>query len=215
MLTLNAEATTISDASDREVEKWHEEAREGRMDARNKLCCWAYVTAHEYFHAKARAERSLTSHDAEELTSEFFVEFERTLPRIRTATRFTRRMLKYQLVRYIERERRDHKRKVSGSRLEDFEFTIGPDEYEERPWKRWGDAEWHQYRATLQVLQNADATTRSVVESRLRGLSYKQIAANLNVTEAALRMRVARFYQSVRRHYDGLALANVAPTIER
>lgn len=201
-----ADNKSIYDATDREVESWHEAARNGQTEAKDKLCCWVYVTAHKYFHAKARVEEHLTTHDAEEMTSEFFVEFEQTFPQIRTATHFTRRMLKNKLGRYIERERMHRRREATQARFDEVDFLTVSEDYQQRPWEGWSDIEWHQYRTTLQVLRDADDVTRTIIAYRLRGLSYRQISPLVNLSEAALRMRVMRFYGAVRERYEGVEL---------
>ena len=201
MLTLNAEERTIRNASDRQIERWHEDAKEGLEGARDKLCCWVYLTALEYYHSKVSVEPHFTLHDAEELTSQFFVEFEQSLPRIRTATHFTRRMLKHMLGRYIQREKKHYNREVTRPFFEELATSRTVDEHVDQPWERWSDSVWHQYQATLQELQKTDAITRKIIEYRVRDVAYSVIAVEIKLSEAALRMRVARFYDAVRRRH--------------
>jgi DNA-directed RNA polymerase specialized sigma24 family protein len=199
MLTLNAEERSIRNASDSEITQWLKDAKGGNRGARDKLCRWAYFTASEYYHSKVSSERHFTFHDAEELTSQFYLEFEQTLPRIRTATHFTRRLLSRMLGRYINRERHRHLREASRATFDDILVAI--DESVDPPWNSWTDHVWRQYRATLRELQFTDAITRRIIECRVGEVKYAQIAEEINLSEAAVRMRVARFYKAVRRRF--------------
>ena len=201
MLTLNAEERAIRNASDSQIEQWHEQAKEGHEEAREKLCCWGYLTALDYYHSKVSVERHFTLHDAEELTSQFFVEFEQTLPRVRTATHFTRRMLKHMLGRYIQREKKHYYRETTRPFLDEFATSRTVYEHVDQPWERWSDPVWHQYQATLYELKKTDAITRKIIEYRVKDVAYSEIAGEIELSEAALRMRVARFYDAVRRRH--------------
>jgi len=200
-LRLSAEEKAILQTSDEGVEAWHARAQRGDGAAKEQLCRWAYLTAHEYYHAKVGTERSLTYHDAEELAGEFFVELEQSLPQIRIATRYTRHMLKAKLQRYLKRKRKLQLRETSLPGLAP-PVPPPPDDRSQRPWEHWSDTEWYQYQATLQVLQEADETTRTIVEMRVRDAAYAEIARVVELSEAALRMRVARFYKAVRERFE-------------
>ena len=201
MLTLNAEERAIINASDSQIEQWHEHAKEGQEEAREKLCCWVYLTAFDYYHSKVSVERHFTSHDAEELTSQFFIEFEQMLPRIRTVTHFTRRMLGQMLGRYIRRERKHYDREWTHSFLDESSISRYVDEHYDLAWERWSDPVWYQNQATLHELRKTDAITRKIIEYRVRDVAYSVIAVEIRLSEAALRMRVARFYDAVRQRY--------------
>lgn len=201
MLTLNAEERAIRHASDHQIEQWHERAKEGNEEDREKLCCWVYLTAFEYYHSKVGVERHFTLHDAEELTSQFFVEFEQMLPRIRSATHFTRRMLGQMLGRYIQRERKHYYREGTHTTLDEVSISRYVDEHCDLAWERWSDSVWYQYQATQHELHRTDAITRKIIEDRVRDVAYSVIAVEIRLSEAALRMRVARFYDAVRRRY--------------
>lgn len=204
MLQLTAEEKAVRSASDAEVERWLAEARSGDPVARENLCCWAYLTAAEYYRAKMGFERLISLQDAEELTSQFFLEFEQSIPSIRTATHFARRLLKAKLGRYIRREKKHQKREIGQSRLDLLDTSPAHDEHSDRPWESWTDTEWYQYRATLEVLNSTDPRTREILEARARGMGYEEIVPMLGLSEAALRMRVARFYKAVRNRFKAL-----------
>ena len=90
------------EASDEDVERWLEAAKAGGEEAIENLCCWAYVTARHYYRLKVRVERLLSTYEAEELATDFFLEFERAWRRIRFATRFSRRVLQSNLGRFLQ-----------------------------------------------------------------------------------------------------------------
>lgn len=205
MLKLNAGEKTIRDASDREIERWHEDAKNGQEAAKDKLCLWVYLTALHYYHSRARIEPNFTPHDAEELTSQFFIEFEQSLPRIRTVTHFTRRMLGQMLRRYIQQEKRHNYREATRPLLDEFAASGFADEQSNSPWECWSDSVWDQYQATLLELKKTDLITRTIIEYRIKDMAYAEIAIEIKLSEAALRMRVARFYDAVRRRYNSRA----------
>lgn len=202
MLALNAEERLILNASDSEISRWHEDAKNGNKVAKGKLCAWAYFTASEYYHSKVSSEKHFSFHDAEELTSQFYLEFEQRLPRIRTATHFTRRLLSRMLGRYISREKHRHLRETTRATFDDV-FSVVDDSVD-APWERWSDHVWHQYRATLHELQSTDEVTRRIIEYRVKEAKYEQIAKEVNLSEAAVRMRVARFYKAVRDRFKSI-----------
>lgn len=206
--SIHIHALPDCDVSDIEVEEWHKSAQAGHRSAKKKLYCWVYATAQRYFHGKLTVERSLSREDAEELTSEFFVEFERAFPAIRTVTRFTRRALKNKLLRYIEREKSHRGKELIRAYPLESDNLDFIENVPDRSWESWSDIQWYQYATVLRVLNTADEITREVISQRLNGASYKEISVLVELSESALRMRVARFYAEVRRKYRGSIVAD-------
>ncbi len=201
-LHLSADEQVVLGVDDGEVERWLAAAKAGDEQQKEQLCLWAYLTAYRYYQSKVKVEKTLTHHDAEELATEFFLEFEHALPRLQTATRFTRRVLKRSLGRYLKRKRQLRHRETPQALGELEQFRSMSTGEPDRPWERWNDEQWHQYRITLYVLDEADETTRTIMAHRLEHGAYKQIAEAMDLSETAIRMRVARFYKAVRAAYE-------------
>jgi RNA polymerase sigma factor (sigma-70 family) len=204
-LFLNAEETVLVNMSDEEVEDLLESAQNGDENAKDKLFGWSYLTARQYYRIKVPAEKSFNIEDAEDLTSSFFLEFERTLPRLKSATRFTRHVLKQNLKRYLQHQKKRRARQtlISAEEL-DSKMAEPVSDEATKPWQDWTDHEWHQYRAVLDALKSTDETTQQIISLRLESppKPYKEIAELLKMAETAIRMRVTRFYGLVRKKYE-------------
>ncbi len=198
------EEQALLDVSDEQVEHWLQAAKAGSRYELEQLCSWAYLTAFNYYRLKTKIEQALSLHDAEELAGQFFLEFERAWPQLRSATRFTRRVLRSNLRRFLQRKRHQRRHEVLL-----FGGLAAADEAE-RPWERWSDEQWYQYRAALCVLNEADEQTRALITYKLKTPSppYKEMAEAMNMTETAVRMRISRFYAAVRRRYHQIVLKN-------
>jgi DNA-directed RNA polymerase specialized sigma24 family protein len=178
-----------------------ERAKSGDAQAEEHLLGWAYVTAQDYYLKKTGFESTLTVADAEDLASNFYIEFARAWPRIRAVYHYTRRMLKNNLRRHLLRARIRRRRELlvsqadMANRYDARMATWGPTHGD------WSDAEWLKYRVIRQVISHSDVRTRELVQYRCADpvVSYREIAKSTGSTEAALRMRMARFYESVRR----------------
>lgn len=198
------EEQALLDVSDEQVEHWLEAAKAGSRNELERLCSWAYLTAFNYYRLKTKSEQALSLHDAEELAGQFFLEFEQAWPQLRSATRFTRRVLQSTLRRFLQRKKQQRRHEVV--------MVVGyvaADEAE-RPWERWSDEQWYQYQAALCVLNEADEQTRALITYKLKTppLPYKEMAEAMNMTETAVRMRISRFYAAVRRRYREIVLKN-------
>lgn len=175
-------------------------AQAGDGQARDRLLGWAYVTAHSYYRKKSDVESALTLADAEDLASAFYLEFAKAWPRIRVVYNYTRRMLKNNLRRHLLRVRARNGREVLLSHTEllyRFEAQIaatppaGSD---------WNDHDWLRHRIIGRVIKATDEKTRELVQFRCAdpAMTYGEIAERVGTSEAALRMRMARFYNTVR-----------------
>ena len=200
-LNLNAEEKELLiGMKDAQVEQLMISAND-QNDARSQLYRWAYVTAQNYYCLKVKVETSLTIQDAEELTTAFFLEFERTLPKMKTAVGFTRHVLRQNLHRYLQRKKQQQLRETTqyGEDL-DTRFESPAETEAGRPWENWSDEDFLQYQAVLESLNDSDDITRQIIQQRLETppRQYKEIAEKLKMSETAIRMRVTRFYNSVR-----------------
>ena len=178
-----------------------ERAQAGDFQARDRLLGWAYVTAHDYYQQKTRVEHGLTSADAEDLASACYLEFSRAWPRIRAVYHYTRRMLKNNLRRHLVRARTRRYREtlVSGPEmLRRYEVTYTTPAVADRGPT---DAEWLKKKVVDRVIRSCDERTQEVVRLRCAdpGLPYRDIALKVGASEASLRMRMTRFYDTVRR----------------
>jgi RNA polymerase sigma factor (sigma-70 family) len=191
--------------SDEEVERLLAGAVANSFEAKDQLLTWAYLTAHQYFHRNLPRERALSKEDAEDLTSAFFLEFERALPRLQSATRYTRHVLKRNLRRHLRREKLRRLRAIimSGEALEKKAGNLAAAETE-HAWQKWTNEQFLQYQAVLRALRSADDMTRQIIQFRMQEppLEHKEIAGRLGASETAIRMRVTRFYALVRKKYE-------------
>jgi DNA-directed RNA polymerase specialized sigma24 family protein len=204
-LNLTSEDKSLLQLRDADVEGLLQSSNCGNEIDRDKLYRWAYLTASNYYCMKVKFEADLTSIDAEELSSDFFLEFERTLPRMKSATRFTRYVLKQNLKRFLKRKKALRYRET-GVREEEIHSQKVLSYREEilRPWEDWTDEDFLQYKTVLETFQKTDETTQKIIKYRLEDppLPYKDISDQLKISETAIRMRVMRFYSAVRQKYD-------------
>jgi hypothetical protein len=204
-LKLDVEDRALLEISDDEIERLLMAANNSSEADREKLFCWAYLTASNYYCLKVKSEANLTLVDAEELASGFFLEFERTLPRLKSAARFTRYVLKQNLKRYLKRKKRLRQRETNVTEEEINPQTIAASfETPSPPWENWSDEDFHQYKAVLETYRETDEITQKIIKYRLEDppRPYKNISDQLKMTETSIRMRVMRFYSAVRRNYE-------------
>ncbi|NNE69342.1 MAG: hypothetical protein HKN29_03135 [Rhodothermales bacterium] len=175
-------------------------AKDGDCQARDHLLGWAYVTAHTYYRKKSTVERALSAADAEDLASAFYLEFVKAWPRIQLVVHYTRRMLKNNLRRHLRRNRlrQDRETLVAHTDLvRQFEArTLHATGHVAEP----SDGDWLKQRVIGRVIRSTDKTTRDLVHYRCHDpvMTYREIARRTGASEAALRMRMARFYRTVR-----------------
>lgn len=155
----NSEEKRILELGDERVEGLLERAQNGDSAARTTLFEWAYLVAAQYYHKKSASESYLTTEDAEELASAYFLEFERALPRLQSATRFTRSVLQRNLKRYLRQKK---KRRVLESLLAEqlMSDKISLPDESSTAWENWTDKEFNQYRAVLKALKSTDDVTQ-------------------------------------------------------
>lgn len=198
----NCEASQIMALKDPELERLLELVRSGDETARDQLSAWAYLTAFTYYKTQVSTEKNLTPEDAEDLTTAFFLEFERKLPRVQSATRYTRFVLKQNLKRFLWRKRIRRFRERWLSLNQPIQDEI-PAAESEPAWMAWSDEDFLQYQAVLEALKQTDDCTRQVIKLRMQDppVPYREIATVIQASETAIRMRVTRFYSEVRNIY--------------
>lgn len=205
---------SVPDAgTDERAVEWLERAKSGDPGARQALLGWAYGKARSYYLGKVRVEAALSWNDAEDLTGAFLVEFHRAWPRVCAVRNYTRRMLRNNLNRYLQRKRVVRRREAPFAREQEAQYAAwaipgseesGSDGYGEELWRR---------RAAIEAaLSSADELTRTLILFRLGSekLSYRDVALRLGATESALRMRAARFYRVVRDEHERLVRQDAA-----
>lgn len=175
-------------------------AQAGDCQARDRLLGWAYVTAHTYYRNKSDVERTLSPADAEDLASSFYLEFVKAWPRIQVVVHYTRRMLKNNLRRHLTRARIRHGRETLVAHTDLIRRFEAKALHNSGHVSEPGDREWLKQRVIGRVIKTADETTRQLVQYRCHDpvLTYREIARRTGTSEAALRMRMARFYRTVR-----------------
>lgn len=188
---------------DATIEALRTRAQNNDTDARADLLTWAALTARNYFYLKYQKGEVHSSDEAETLAADFLLEFEHTLPRLQQAARWTRVML----TRYVTYKRHREKRHVERTVVTDpqtiAEVESAPASDPNRhPSNTWDDAQWRTLQMTLQVLNKQPETTRNILKRIFwedPPPSYQELAALHNTSEAAIKMRVSRFYKAVRK----------------
>ncbi len=157
---------------------------------------WVYNEASTYYLAKVRSSRRLTLLDAQELTSQFLLDFQSIWTQVENVSNYTRRSLSRNLRRFLSRQKRP------AVRLDDLceeELAAVSVEIDEKPWMKWSDHGREVYKAVLVEYFESAPETILIVESRLDQVAYAQIASRIGISEGAARMRWNRFMQRVRR----------------
>ena len=85
-------------------------AKQGCDNSEQRLYTWFYDEGLVYFRQKVTSEALLTYSDAEDLAGESLLEFQKALPRVRTVTRYARRMFKNNLIRFLAKSRNRKRR---------------------------------------------------------------------------------------------------------
>lgn len=197
---------------DKDVETWLEQAKDGDAKALDHLRCWAYCTAVKYLGIRARGERLLSTYDIEEMASSFFVEFDGSWPRIRSATHYTRFLLSTWIARYRKKRRVEEDREISFDDVKALSESPGS-----CVWWEWDDERWARFQAMWLTFQAQDPCTKAVVEGRLTvpPVPYQSLSTQLDSTETALRMRMTRFQKAVRENYNQLRRDRIPPLLGR
>lgn len=213
MTTLRGKTPTekeLLEISDEEVERLLSRSRANSSEAKEQLLTWAYLIAQQYFYRNLPRERALSPEDAEDLATAFFLEFERAWPRLQSATRYTRHVLKKNLRRHLRRQKLRRLREIilRDGALEKKAEGLSAETMQ--PWQKWTDEQFLQYQAVLRALRSTDEVTRQIIQFRLQEppLEHKEIAGRLGMAETAIRMRVTRFYTMVRKTYEKIRYFN-------
>ncbi|MDL1876791.1 hypothetical protein FBQ85_16730 [Cytophagia bacterium CHB2] len=200
----------LLDLSDEEVERLLSSSRANSSEAKEQLLTWGYLIAQQYFYRNLPRERALSPEDAEDLTTAFFLEFERNWPRLHSATRYSRHVLKRNLRRHLRRQKLRRRREIilRDEALEKEAEGLSAETMQ--PWQKWTDEQFLQYQAVLRALRSTDEVTRQIIQFRLQEppLEHKEIAGHLGMVETAIRMRVTRFYAIVRKTYEKIRYFN-------
>lgn len=196
---LTPAALALLDMKDAAIESLRHEAQNGDAAARSDLLDWAGVTARNYFYLKYQKGEVRSTDEAETLAADFLLEFERNLPKLQQAARWTRVMLARYIMYARHREKRHAERSVATDPQTMAEIETAPHQHRSN---NWDDADWHKLQTTLHVLNNQPEPTRTVLERIFwedPPPTYQELAEHYNTSEAAIKMRVSRFYKAVRK----------------
>lgn len=197
---LTPAALALLEKEDAAVEAWRQNAQDGDATARADLLAWAGVTARNYFYLKYQKGEVRSTDEAETLAADFLLEFEHNLPRLQQAARWARVMLARYIMYTRHRQKRHAERSVSTDpqTMAEVETATVP----AHPSNDWDDADWHKLQMTLHVLNAQPEPTRTVLQRIFwedPPPTYQELAAFYNTSEAAIKMRVSRFYKAVRK----------------
>ena len=187
---------------DHDVEILKEKAQAGNMEAQRSLYLWAAVTARNYYYLMVQRGDVCSAEEAETLAADFLLEFERTLPRLRKAVHWTRSLLPRYLVYTRHRQHHARKKTVPTDPNVLAEFTSNSGGTVSSVMSRWDDEQWLHLRAALRTLEALPEFTRQIIRRIFwddSAPTYHDLAVEFGTTEAAIKMRVSRFYRAVRR----------------
>lgn len=190
----------ILSASDDALQEWHSKAMSGDTAAMDRLMLWAYWEANRYYKLKSRQLAELTPHDAEDLASEFILDFQRAWRDVRSVARYTRFVLKKNLTRHLI-SRSHHGRSVSISLLESTRHAVTQTH---APWMRLSDRGYQAYSALCDEFFVLPTRSRVLIRGRLQQppVPYSTLCDPLGLDVATARMQVSRFFDRVRRRCE-------------
>ena len=179
-----------------------EKAKQGCERSTQLLVGWIYKESLAYFQSKVPHESKLNHQEAEDLAGECVLEFQSVLPQVRMLERYARRMFRNNMIRHISRKRARQSREVlSSDRFQNVDYleeiaAIVPDEN-----KNISDRDALRVYTSIRRLNDSDPVLQQIWAYRMADvpLGYKQIGQIMGMEDAALRMRIARFCQSVRK----------------
>ena len=184
-----------------DVDRLHALAMDGDDEAKDRIMTWVYNEARSYYGSKARAYKDISYYEAQELTSQFVLHFHTCWRNVRNLTRYTRRGLRRNYVRYLADRPAGT---IPLHELDCERLSVASEEPQTEAWMRWDDKAFKLYTAICQEYQNSSETTIRLVKARLNDpdATYSSICAGTNINEGAARMRVHRFFLRVRKRVE-------------
>ncbi|NNE35741.1 MAG: hypothetical protein HKN13_10915 [Rhodothermales bacterium] len=197
IMSLRKQRLMMLSVSDDALQEWHGKALSGDSDAIDRLLLWAYWEANRYYRIKSRHVVGLTSHDAEDLASDFILDFQAAWRDVRSVARYTRYVLKKNLNRHLKSQSR-RGRTVSVSVLENPLHAVTQ---EHAPWMRISDRGYQAYNVLCDEFFVLPKSSRIVVQGRLEHppIPYSVLCEPLGMDVVGARMQVCRFFERVRR----------------
>ncbi|MBT8399145.1 MAG: hypothetical protein KJO98_01610 [Rhodothermia bacterium] len=183
------------------MQRLHERAIAGDEEAKAGVMLWVFQTAREYYASKAVEGGSISDYEAQELTSQFVINFEMCFRGVRSLTHYTRRGLKCNLVRYLARR---SFRTVSLHELDLATLQAATEDLKLEPWMQWDDRALRLYMAVCTEYREQSEETIRLIEAKIKDpdIPYSVLSKEFGITESAARMRVHRFFQKVRRRLE-------------
>jgi DNA-directed RNA polymerase specialized sigma24 family protein len=183
------------------AERVLKKAQAGCLASREELATWVYSEGSRYFRSRIKTEPLLSFAEAQDLAGESLLEFQKALPRIVSLHRYVRRMLRNNLIRHLSRKRARRTREFPGEDMAGGRGYLESASMEfELQHQGWTDLEQLRIQISRRRLEEADVVMKQILTYRLaeEPLGYREIGLILGLEDAALRMRVARFFRSVR-----------------
>lgn len=184
-------------ASEEVLQEWHRKAISGDTAAREKLMLWVYCEANRYYGRKAGELAQLTMQDAEDLASQFILEFESVWRDVRSVGRYTRFVLKRNLERHLAGAGR-RARHVS---LHVVETSVLSVSQSHASWMTLSDRDYRAYHIVCDEFFGLPVPLKLVIAARLRQppTPYSVVCEPLGMDEATARVRTSRFFDRVRK----------------
>ena len=183
-------------ATDDALQEWHSDAIKGDAIAMEKLFLWVYCEASLYYSRKSIELARLTAEDAEDLATQFVLEFESVWRDVRSVARYTRAVLKRNLNRHLAALSERPKTLP----LEVLEARNHSVSQTHAPWMTLSDATLEVYNALCQEYFKLPAARRLLIDARLRHppTPYSAVCRALGWDEGRARVYTNRFLKKVR-----------------
>jgi DNA-directed RNA polymerase specialized sigma24 family protein len=190
----------VNQVTDELVQEWHGEAAAGDPASMRKLFLWVYYEANRYYRIKSREHERLTRQDAEDLATQFVIEFESGWRDVRSVARYTRVVLKRNLYRHL-RAVSAGPTTVSLDLLDTKDHAVSQ---VHAPWMALSDSTYEFYSILCMEYFDLPPLTKLVVNARLQQppTPYASICDALGINEATARVQTNRFLKRVRKRLE-------------
>lgn len=185
---------TVTDAL---LQEWHHLAMKGDVDAFERLLLWVYSEANYYYFIKSKEVQALSRHDAEDLASEFVLDFQAVWKDIRSVSHYTRYVLKKNLQRHLSA----HGKRGVVVPLAFVETTSHAVTQVHTAWTDWSDQGYLAYTVFCDEFFSLPAPDRLLIQARLQQppTPFAAVCSRLGLSEDGARVQTSRFFRRIRK----------------
>lgn len=179
------------------LQEWHEQAVGGDVRALEQLFLWVYWEANRYYAVKSRELRLLSLQDAEDLASQFILDYQAVWREVRFVSHYTRYVLKKNLQRHLAARARRARALPLGA-LESQAHAVTQ---VHASWMDWSDRGFVAYNVFCDEFFNLPAASRLLIEARLRHppTPFAALCRSMGMDENRARKQTSRFFRRIRK----------------